>query len=226
MEEMKKLFNEKIKCAILAALRTKELSFSELLKEAELRDHGQLNYHLKRLHEHGLIERDDKYKLTKLGESMTVYLNQLQLKVMYPVPVAICLVQNTKGEILIMKRARTPFRGYWIFPGGKVEYGESIKEAAGRELFEETGLKLDCGRVIGFYPSRIHKDDELSFHAHVVPVITEIVPDTVTIRLTEEHEEFRFVSLDEIDSYPIMPTNKEILSDMKKKGFQFKEVSA
>jgi mutator protein MutT len=51
------------------------------------------------------------------------------------------VVRNDKGEILLEQRANTGYLdGYWDFPSGHVEYGESIRDAALRELLEEVGI--------------------------------------------------------------------------------------
>jgi len=46
-------------------------------------------------------------------------------------------------EVLLVKRRYSPFRGMWSIPGGHVEPGETILEAARRELMEETGIDAE-----------------------------------------------------------------------------------
>lgn len=45
-------------------------------------------------------------------------------------------------DVLLIRRAKPPRQGQWSIPGGKQEWGETLKEAAVREVFEETGLKV------------------------------------------------------------------------------------
>lgn len=62
-----------------------------------------------------------------------------------PLPVAASLVLNERREVLLVKRARAPYVGQWCLPMGFAEVGETISQAALRELHEETGVE---GRVI------------------------------------------------------------------------------
>lgn len=50
--------------------------------------------------------------------------------------------------ILLIQRARDPYRGYWTLPGGRIESGETPQDAARREIAEEVGLTLGAIRAV------------------------------------------------------------------------------
>lgn len=54
------------------------------------------------------------------------------------------------GKILLVRRAREPAKGVYTFPGGRVEFGESLTEALAREIREETGLVIEIVGLIGY----------------------------------------------------------------------------
>lgn len=60
--------------------------------------------------------------------------------------VSVAVVRGDR--VLLVKRARAPSQGLYAFPGGKVEFEESLEEAARRELLEETGIIAESLRPV------------------------------------------------------------------------------
>lgn len=79
---------------------------------------------------------------------------------------AVDIVIKTKDDrIVFIKRLNPPFKGFFALPGGFVEYGEKVEEAAIREAKEETGLDVEDLRLIGVY-----SDPNRDPRGHVVSI--------------------------------------------------------
>jgi 8-oxo-dGTP diphosphatase len=62
------------------------------------------------------------------------------------------------GRVVLVKRGHAPLKGEWSIPGGVLEVGETLREAAVREAKEETGLTVEPTELLGVY-DRVLKDD-------------------------------------------------------------------
>lgn len=70
-------------------------------------------------------------------------------------------------RVVLVKRAHPPIQGHWSIPGGVLEVGEMVREAAIREAREETGLTVEPGELLGVY-DRILRDPEHRVQYHYV----------------------------------------------------------
>ena len=55
-----------------------------------------------------------------------------------------------EGQVLLVRRARSPSKGIYSLPGGRVEFGETVHAAVQREVAEETSLKIDIVDLAGW----------------------------------------------------------------------------
>lgn len=65
--------------------------------------------------------------------------------------VVACTILELEGGVVLLKRAIEPRKGKWVFPGGYVDRGERIEDAALRETFEECGLQARIEDLLGIY---------------------------------------------------------------------------
>ncbi|MFO0292258.1 MAG: NUDIX hydrolase [Rhodospirillales bacterium] len=90
-----------------------------------------------------------------------------------PIVGALAVVRRS-GSVLIIQRARPPSAGRWGFPGGVQELGETVFEAARRELAEETGIEAEpCGSLPVLDVIRPDDAGLIRSHWTLVPVLCD-----------------------------------------------------
>lgn len=125
-------------------LFTPTASFSELQKATGL-ESDHFKFHIARLIELGYVERQSRgrYCLTTLGKEYANKLDTDERTIERQPKSAVILVLEHDGRFLVQERLKHPYFGYYGFAGGKIRWGETILQAASRELKEETGLTAD-----------------------------------------------------------------------------------
>ena len=103
----------------------------------------------------------------------------------------IVYVFDEDGRVLLFKRKKPPFAGYWEAPGGKINFGERLVDAAVRELREETGIDADKS-MLRFV--EIMEHIIMPEYHRILAVYAVQVPNSVEIRATE-HDDYRWFSM-------------------------------
>lgn len=84
-------------------------------------------------------------------------------------------------RVLLVKRRKPPCQDEWAIPGGKIKLGESLQQAAEREVLEETGITIKAGEAV-FAFDLIDKDSEdtIRFHYVIVDLMAEYINGAIT----------------------------------------------
>lgn len=97
-------------------------------------------------------------------------------------------IPEQDGRVLLTRRSINPGRGLWTFPGGFVDFGESVTDAAVRETFEETGLEVELTGLHNVY----------SYPAAPVIVIYRASVVGGTLTTCDENDCLEWVAADDI----------------------------
>lgn len=138
-------------------------------------------------------------------------------KRIYPsVPlVGVGAVICVNGRFLLIRRANEPGRGLWSIPGGLVEVGEKIRDAVKREVEEETGLKVEVGRLIDVLDNIIYDEGgRIKFHYVLVDFEAKPIGDNLELRPSSEVLEARWFTIEEMRNLPITKTTKILFRKM------------
>ncbi len=121
------------------------------------------------------------------------------------------IIEFRDGRVVLVERKNPPYG--WALPGGFVDYGESLEEAALREAFEETGLRLE--KITQF---RAYSDPSRDPRHHTVTVvfIGEVLDEeSAILRPADDAKNCALFSLDGLPEV-IAFDHRKILSDYRK----------
>jgi len=124
--------------------------------------------------------------------------------------VAVGAIVVKDGQVLLVRRGQPPSEGLWAIPGGRVELGETLQEAAEREIREETGLTIHAGDPV-FTFDVILRDEagRVRFHYVIIDLQAEYVNGVLCAG--DDAREARWVAPGGLDELPINRTTLEVL---------------
>ncbi|OQA62071.1 MAG: (deoxy)nucleoside triphosphate pyrophosphohydrolase [Treponema sp.] len=120
------------------------------------------------------------------------------------IDVAAAVIENREGRILIARRKpEISLGGYWEFPGGRIEPGETAAECAAREMKEEMDVHIETGDVLA---ETVH--DYGTKTVHLVAVRAILLGGRMRLH---DHDDIRWVTVAEMDDYLFAPADEAIV---------------
>ncbi|NPA95332.1 MAG: NUDIX hydrolase [Thermodesulfobacteria bacterium] len=135
----------------------------------------------------------------------------------FPIPAVGVAVVSDKGRILMIKRGKPPAEGMWSVPGGTIELGETVMEAARREVLEETSL--DCSPYAVYDAiDAIYRDEDQKIRFHYVILYVAATCEERPPVARDDATEAEWFTLEEIRKLPTPGRTCSLLEKIFKKG--------
>lgn len=122
-------------------------------------------------------------------------------------------IYNENFDFILIKRKNDPFKDCWALPGGFVEYGESVENAAVREAKEETSITVELDELVNVY-SKPDRDPR----GHTVTVAYTAKGDFTERKADSDAKEIGIFSSESLNEINIAFDHEQIIKDCLNKA--------
>ena len=132
------------------------------------------------------------------------------------VGVGVLLIRN--HDLLLIKRKYDPDAGFWSIPGGHVELGEKVQEAAEREGYEETCFKVKVTKLAGVIDKIMYdKGGKIEYHYVLINFFVEQIAGNPNQppKAASDALEAKFVPFEELKNYVLTSSLIQLLRQLK-----------
>ncbi|USG99874.1 NUDIX hydrolase [Thermococcus argininiproducens] len=161
-----------------------------------------------------LIKTPKGYNITSLREEIKKLVEtkhpQVRVETYQCIGLTVDLVILYKNGIVLIQRRNEPYKGHWALPGGFVEYGEKVEDAAIREAKEETGLDVELIKLIGVY-----SDPNRDPRGHTVTTAF-LAKGEGTLKGGDDAKEAKVFGISELKGLKLAFDHREIINDALK----------
>ena len=126
---------------------------------------------------------------------------------MKQIEVVAAIIHDAEGRIFATQRGYGEWEGWWEFPGGKMEAGESPEEALKREIWEELETRIVIERLVTTV-----EWDYPKFHLTMHCYWCHVESGSLTLK---EHEAARWLAKDELESVKWLPADLQIIDKLR-----------
>jgi ADP-ribose pyrophosphatase len=121
----------------------------------------------------------------------------------WPIP-SVHAITFREGKVLLARRAHPPSEGRWSVPGGMIELGETIQNAAQRELHEECGVEIETDEVVNVADNIVlNESGRIRFHYVVIYLLAHHVSGEA--HPNSDVSEVRWVTARELSTLDMHP---------------------
>ena len=129
--------------------------------------------------------------------------------------VGVGVVVMKNDAVALVQRGKPPRLGEWTLPGGAIELGETVREAAVREILEECGIEIDLGDVIDVVDILWRDDfDRLQLHYVIVEFVAEYVSGN--LRAATDVLNARWVAQSDLPRYDLRANALQVIQKARR----------